>query len=140
MNEIPSAKPLKIVLDLLKNDPFSQWMGIKIEEAGEGFVRISCKVTANMLNGFKVAHGGIIFSLADTALAFAAATSGQPSLALDHSISFTRKVESGEELTATAKKVNLTRKTGLYIAEVRNSSGEINAVLKGTVYRPASKN
>lgn len=140
MNKKSSDTAYEIVRNLLENDPFSRWMGIRIEEAGDGYCRISCRVKANMLNGFKIAHGGIIFSLADTALAFAAATSGQPALALDHSVTFTRKAESGEVLTATANKVNLTRKTGLYLAEVRNGTGEIVAVLKGTVYRPSPKN
>lgn len=109
-------------------------MGVAISDVSIGFCSIKCTVSEQMLNGFSVAHGGIIFSLADSALAFAAATTGRPALALDHSISFTRKVLAGDTLTATAKQVNLTRKTGLFTVEISNQASQVVAVLKGTVY------
>jgi acyl-CoA thioesterase len=88
-----------------------------------------------MLNGFDVVHGGIIFSLADTALAFSAATAGRVALALDNSISFTKKAHIGDTLTAHSKALNLTFKTGLFDVKVTNQSNELIASMKGTVYR-----
>jgi acyl-CoA thioesterase len=128
-------EPIKIVKNLLKNDPFSQWMGIEVVEADHGICTVKCEVTELMLNGFKVVHGGIIFSLADTALAFSAATAGRVALALDNSISYTKKAVLGDTLTARSEAVNLTYRTGLFDIKVMNQSSDIIAVMKGTVYR-----
>lgn len=128
-------EPIKIIKNLLKNDPFSQWLGIEVVEADHGICSVKCQVTGLMLNGFKVVHGGIIFSLADTALAFSAATAGRVALALDNSISYTKKAFLGDTLTARSEAVNLTYRTGLFDIKVLNQSSDIIAVMKGTVYR-----
>ena len=130
-----SREPLQIVEDLLQKDPFSQWMGLKIISADEGDCKVQCKITETMLNGFDVVHGGIIFSLADSALAFSAATAGRVSLALDNSISFTKKAHIGDTLTAHSKALNLTFRTGLFDVKITNQSDELIASMKGTVYR-----
>jgi acyl-CoA thioesterase len=130
-----SREPLQIVEDLLQKDPFSQWMGIKIISADEGYCKVQCTITKTMLNGFNVVHGGIIFSLADTALAFSAATAGRVALALDNSISFTKKAHFGDTLTAHSKALNMTFRTGLFDVKITNQSDELIASMKGTVYR-----
>lgn len=127
--------PNKIVRGLLKKDPFSQWMGIEVVDADRGICTVRCQVTEQMLNGFRVVHGGIIFSLADTALAFSAATAGRVALALNNSISYTKKALLGDTLTARSEAVNLTFRTGLFDIKVMNQSSDIIAVMKGTVYR-----
>lgn len=128
-------EPIKIVKDLLKNDPFSQWMAIEVVEAEHGICTVKCEITGIMLNGFKVVHGGIIFSLADTALAFSAATAGRVALALDNSISYTKKAILGDTLSARSEVINLTYRTGLFDIKVTNQSSDVIAVMKGTVYR-----
>jgi acyl-CoA thioesterase len=138
MGEI-SREPFQIVEDLLKKDPFSQWMGIKIISANEGDCKVQCTITESMLNGFEVVHGGIIFSLADTALAFSAATAGRVALALDNSISFTKKAHAGDTLTAHSKALNLTFRTGLFDVKVTNQSDDLIASMKGTIYRTKDK-
>jgi acyl-CoA thioesterase len=130
-----TQKANQIVRKLLNNDPFSRWMGIEILEADPGTCTVQCTVSKEMLNGFDVVHGGIIFSLADTALAFSAATTGRVALALDNSISYTKKARIGDTLTAHSKAINLTFRTGLFDVKVLNQSSEIIAVMKGTVYR-----
>lgn len=135
MNESNTESPSDIVSYLLKNDPFSQWMGVKILEADLGHCKIECRIRDEMLNGFDVTHGGIIFSLADTALAFSAATYGRVSLAIDNSISITKKSFSGSILTAESNKVSLTHKTGVFDVRLRNVQNEPVAFMKGTVYR-----
>lgn len=125
----------KIVEKLLSNDPFSKWMEIEIINVKEGFCKIRCIIREEMINGFNVAHGGIIYSLADTALAFSAATGGAVALALDNSISYTKKAKLGDTLTASSEAINITRRTGLYNVKVTNQSSEVIAVMKGTVYR-----
>ena len=125
----------KIIQTLLENDSFSQWMNIKILDAKPGFCKIECKITKEMTNGFGVTHGGILFSLADSALAFSAATLGRVALALDNSISFTHKSFSGDVLTATSNAINTTHKTGVFDVKIQNQDGKMVAVMKGTVYR-----
>lgn len=135
MDEESIVNPHQIVQSLLEKDPFSQWIGVKIIDAKLGYCKIQCTITKEMLNGFDVAHGGIIFSLADTALAFSAATTGRVALALDNSISFTRKAKLNDVLTATSKNLTLTSRTGLFEVTITNQYSEIIAFLKGTVYR-----
>lgn len=139
MNESASMLPSEIVNYMLKNDPFSRWMGIEILEVDEGFCKIGCSVNDEMLNGFSVTHGGIIFALADSALAFASATFGRVSLAIDNSISFTKKTTTGDRLIATSTCINLTHKTGIFDIKVSNEKDQLIAVMKGTVYRTDEK-
>ena len=124
-----------IVNRMMKDDAFSRWMGIRIDEVREGFCKISCTVTDQMLNGYRVTHGGILFSLADSALAFSAATYGRVSLAIDNSISFTKKSTSGDRLTAISQCVNLSHKTGLFEIKILDEHEELLAMMKATVYR-----
>lgn len=139
MDDLKNSSSYKIISHLLENDPFSQWMGVIIKDTGKGYCKISCSVKSDMLNGFNVTHGGIVFALADTALAFSAATFGEVSLAIDNSISFTKKSVTGDQLTATSSCLNITRKTGLFEIKVTNSADELIAVMKGTVYRTGNK-
>lgn len=129
------STPYKIVTHMIENDPFSQWMGIKILDVKEGYCKISCKIRKEMLNGFQVTHGGIVFSLADSALAFSAATYGRVSLAIDNSISFTRKTTAGETLVASSTCIHITHKTGVFEIDICNSNAELIAKMKATVYR-----
>jgi acyl-CoA thioesterase len=88
-----------------------------------------------MTNGFKIAHGGIAYSLADSCLAFAANSDGVQSVSVETSISHIKKVVSGDTLTATAKEVNKSSKTALYNISITNQNNIEIAYFKGTVYR-----
>lgn len=125
----------ELVEKLLRQDPFSNWMGIEIIEVNEGFCNIRCRIREDMINGFGVAHGGIIYSLADTALAFSAATGGRIALALDNSISYTKKARLGDTLSACSEAINVTHRTAVFDIRVINQSSDIIATMKGTVYR-----
>lgn len=120
---------------MFNNDPFSKWLGIERVEDGAGKSILKMTVRKEMLNGFDVAHGGICYSLADSALAFAANGHGIQSLSIDTSISHTKKVVEGDVLTAKANELNLLKRTGVYQVEVTNQNNEIVALFKGTVYR-----
>ncbi len=139
MVENDSNNAHAIVSHLLSNDLFSQWMNIEIIETREGFCKISCPVKKEMTNGFQVTHGGIIFSLADSALAFAASTYGRVSLAIDHSITFTKKSVTGDSLIAAAECIHLTHKIGNLDVTITNKKDDLIAVMKGTVYRTGEK-
>ena len=121
------SRPLAIVNRMMEEDAFSRWMGVEILDVREGYCKISCPVNEEMLNGFHVTHGGILFSLADSALAFSAATYGRVALALDNSISYTKKSTAGDRLTAVSECINLTHKTGLFEVKVFNQEDELLA-------------
>ncbi|MBC7862307.1 MAG: hydroxyphenylacetyl-CoA thioesterase PaaI [Bacteroidia bacterium] len=117
------------------NDAFSQWLGIEIEEIRDGFCRLKMKIREEMTNGFKIAHGGITYSLADSALAFASNSHGKMAVSIETSISHLVQLKSGDEIFATATEVSCSNKIGLYNVEVKNADEKLVALFKGTVYR-----
>ena len=125
----------QVVKHMLSKDNFSAWLNIQLLELAAGNCRISMEVREEMLNGFGIAHGGITFSLADTALAIACNSHNRLSVALDASISFPVSVKVGDILTATATEVSLANKTGVYQILVSNQDHQTVAIFKGTVYR-----
>lgn len=127
--------PKAIVDEMYANDTFSQWLGVKIEKVEQGFSQISMIVKSDMLNGFGIAHGGITYSLADSAFAFASNAQGRHAVSIETSISHTKVVNEGDKLTAIAKEENLANRLGIYNIKVSNQDGEIVALFKGTVFR-----
>lgn len=128
-------QPYEIVNHMYQNDAFSQWLGIEILELKEGYCKLKMQVRAEMTNGFAIAHGGISFSLADSALAFAANARGTHALSIETSIAHTRPVHTGEILLAEAIEKSHTKRFGIYEVQVTNDRGELIALFKGTVYR-----
>lgn len=124
-----------VVEKMLETDYFSQWMGVKILDVKESYCKIQMTLRKEMLNGFGIAHGGITFSLADSAFAFACNSDGKITLALDVSISFPKSGKEGDTLTAEAKLINKTNRTGLYLIEVRNQNNDLVGLFKGTCYK-----
>ena len=129
----------KVVDKMLEGDKFSIWLGIQKVLSEQGHCILKMKVREEMVNGFGIAHGGICFSFADSALAFASNAYGRLSVALECSISFPVAVNVGDELICEAKELSLTNKTGTYLIEIFNQKKEKVAIFKGTVYR-TSKN
>jgi acyl-CoA thioesterase len=127
--------PASIVNEMMRNDFFSQWLGIEVVSINEGNCELRMKIRKEMLNGFGIAHGGIAFSLADSALAFASNSGNRKSLVLDASMSFLTPVNEHDVLTATAVEHNSTRKTGIYLVEVVNQDARKVALFKGIVFR-----
>lgn len=134
MNE-KEAHAKKVVAHMMECDRFSQWLGIELIEIREGYSRIQMKVREEMINGFGIAHGGIAFSLADSAFAFACNNRNNLSVALDTSINFTKAVQTGDILTAEAKEKHNGRSTGLYLITITNQHQETVAHFKGTCFR-----
>ncbi len=129
------SKAQKIIDTMMNKDYFSQWLGISVLEKSEGACTLRMTVREEMLNGFGVAHGGITYSFADSALAFACNSHGIKSMSIETSISHTAPVRAGDILTANAKELSLKNKVAIYDIEVRNQSDEKVALFKGTVYR-----
>ena len=124
-----------VVGHMMENDFFSQWMGVEVLEVREGYSRIRMGIRKEMANGFGIVHGGIPFSLADSAFAFACNNRNNLSVALDVTITFTRAVNIGDILTAEAKEFHNGRSTGVYVITVTNQKNEQVALFKGTCFR-----
>jgi len=130
-----NTTPGEVVSHMMKNDLFSQWLGIEVLDIREGYSKIKMTVRNEMINGFGIVHGGIAFALSDSAFAFACNNRNVLSVALDTSINFTRPVHVGDELTAEAKELHNGKSTGLYHITVTNQKDHIVALFKGTCFR-----
>jgi acyl-CoA thioesterase len=124
-----------VVSRMMSHDLFSQWLGIEVLEVKEGYSRIQMTLREEMVNGFHVVHGGIAFSLADSAFAFACNNRNNLSMALDANITFTKTMKPGDVLTAEAKEMHNGKSTGLYLITVTNQRNEQVALFKGTCFR-----
>ena len=131
----PEEKAKKIVDKMYNNDPMSQWLGIQRLQDGPGISRLSMVVRSEMLNGFSIAHGGITYCLADSALAFASNSHGIQAVSIETSISHVAPVASGDTLYTQVEEKNLTNRTGLYFISVVNQNEKVVAYFKGTVFR-----
>ncbi len=127
--------PQRVLEKMLENDAFSRWLGLVVDDITEGYCRLHYTVKADMLNGFNIIHGGVVFSAADSAFAFACNSHGRLALALDVSITFTKAAREGEILKVEAKEVHLGNKTSVYDIITTNEEGKIVAIFKGTAYR-----
>jgi len=127
--------PDAVIGRVLLKDSFSQWLGIELVDIKEGYSKIKMLVREEMMNGLNVVHGGIAFSLGDSAFAFACNSRNNLSLALETSISFLKPVFVGDTLIAEAKEVRNGRSTGVYLVEIKNQHEQLIALFKGTCYR-----
>ena len=130
---MPTAK--QVVDHMMEKDLFSQWLGIEVLEITDGYSKIKMTVRKEMINGFGIVHGGIAFSLSDSAFAFACNNRNNLSVALDTSINFTKPVHVGDILIAEAKELHNGKSTGLYHITVTNQKDHIVALFKGTCFR-----
>ena len=125
----------RVVQGMLRADAFSRWLGIDIVEIAPGRSVVRMKVRPEMVNGFGVSHGGIVYSLADSALAFASNTNGNVTVAIDNAIAYPRKVQVGDVITAEAIEESFTNRLGFYRVAVTNQENVMVATFRGTVYR-----
>ena len=125
----------QVVSHMMEKDLFSQWLGIEVIEIKEGYSKIKMTIREEMINGFEIVHGGIAFSLADSAFAFACNNRNNLSVALDTSINFIKPVHVGDSLTAEAKEIHNGKSTGLYQISISNQDDHVVALFKGTCFR-----
>jgi acyl-CoA thioesterase len=125
----------RVVNGMIAKDAFSEWLGIEVLEIAPRHSTVQMRVRPEMVNGFGVSHGGIAYSLADSALAFACNTHGRVTVAIENSISYPQPVHVGDVLTAVAEEDSATSKLGFYRVVVRNQQGVIVATFRGTVYK-----
>lgn len=128
------SKPYRVFKLMYNNDPFSKYLGMELKSIANGYCVLELKVTPIMLNGFSIAHGGISYSLCDSALAFAANSHGTQCVSIETSISHVRPVPENGIMTATAKELHRGKTTGIYEVTVTNEQKKTIALFKGTVY------
>lgn len=119
---------------MLSQDAFSQWLGIEIIECEVGRCKVGMTIRKEMLNSMNFAHGGISYSLADTAFGFTANTHGKYAVSIETSINHIEALEEGDELVAECVIEKVNNKLGFNIVEVKRKN-ELVALFKGVVYR-----
>jgi acyl-CoA thioesterase len=125
----------RIVHGMLAKDAFSEWCGMEVLEIAPRRSVVQMRVREEMSNGFGVSHGGIVYALADSALAFAANTDGKITVAIENSISYPRTVRLGDVVTATCEEESSSNRLGFYRVVVKNQKDEIVSTFRGTVYK-----
>lgn len=125
----------RVVKKMVVDDAFSRWLGIEVVDVKPGFAKVEMEVRPEMNNGFNITHGGITYSLADSALAFASNSHGRVAVALETNISYIKKVNSGDMLTATTEELSLGNTIGVYNIKITNQDDLNIAQFRGTVYR-----
>jgi acyl-CoA thioesterase len=124
----------EIVDKMLSNDAFSRWLGIELVHIEPGNCKLKMVTRVEMLNGFGILHGGISYSLADSALAFAANSFGNHALSVETSISHHAKVKENEVLYAQATPIVTKEKFSHYQVLIKNAEDEVIASFRGAVY------
>jgi len=125
----------EVVQKMYQNDAFSQWLRIDIEKVEVGAVQLSMKIREDMTNGFGIAHGGITFSLGDSALAFAANSHGRQAVSVETSISHFKPLQLNDLIRATSVERHLGKRTAVYEVQIHRNETELVALFRGTVYR-----
>jgi acyl-CoA thioesterase len=128
-------KVTKIIDTMMNKDLFSQWLGIERVEEREGYCKLKLTIRKEMCNGFEIAHGGITYSLADSALAFACNSHGRQAVSIETSISHIKALLAGDVIIATAEQKSVSNRVGFYDVKVEKDNGELVAWFRGTVFR-----
>lgn len=126
--------PEEIVQTMMNGDEFSRWLNIEVLEVKQGYSKLKLIVTKPMVNGFSIAHGGISYSLSDSALAFAANGYGKKCVSIETSISHTRPAKIGDTLIAECNELNRGKTIGIYQVTIKNQEDKTVALFKGTVH------
>jgi len=129
----------RVVAGMMARDEFSRWLGIEVSGIGPGAATTRMRVRPEMANGFGLAHGGIAYALADSALAFASNTHGRVTVSIENSITYPAPVRVGDELTAVAEQETATRRLAFFRVVVRNQTGAAVSTFRGTVFRTSAE-
>ena len=140
MSALPENHPAEVVKALmLENDSFSRWLGLEIDEVGPGYCRLHFTARPDMLNGFGALHGGVTFSAADSAFAFACNSHGRQSVGLTVTVDYLEAGRIGDVITVEAREESLKHKIGVYQVRVVNQNEVVLALFKGTAYRTSNE-
>ncbi len=131
----PDRRASAIVRQMLAHDGFSRWLGVELLDVGPARATLRMRVRDDMTNGFGVGHGGVTFSLADSALAFASNTSGKVTVSIENSMTYPAAVRVGDVLTAEAEEEASSQRLAYYRVRVSRGDGTVVALFRGTVFR-----
>jgi len=146
MNDTPAPRRPQQELDpqtiaervgagMFDEDAASRGLGMSVQAMGPGYARLTMPVREDMLNGFKICHGGFITTLADSAFAFACNSANRLTVAASITVEFIAPARAGDRLTAEVKEQSLTGRTGIYDVKVVNQNGDTIALLRGRSHR-----
>lgn len=126
--------------EMLAGDRASTGLGIEVTRAAEGVAVATLEIGEHHCNGLGVCHGGFIFTLADTAMAFATNAAGERAFATNAEVDFVEAARPGDVLTATCQRIVLRGRSGISDATVTNQRGDTVAVFRGRTLaaRPAT--
>ena len=128
-------KGADVIRKMYDNDAFSQWLGIEFYDEDLTKAALELTVREEMTNGFGIAHGGITYSLADSALAFACNSHGYHTFSIHTGIHHLKKVSVGDRLRTSVEEESMGRKVGVFNIKVTNQNDVLVATFKGMVYR-----
>ena len=126
--------PGEIVALMLENDAFSEWMNIDVVALEKGSCSLVCTTKKEMLNGFDILHGGITYSLSDSALAFASNSYGNKCVSVETSISHLRPVRTNTKLRVECSEIHRGRTIGIYGVDIFDDADQLVSKFKGTVH------
>lgn len=138
LSNLKNHKALDIPFKMLANDAFSSWLGIEILEVEIGRAKVGMRLRSDMLNSMNKAHGGITYSLADTAFGFAANSFGKYAVSIETSINHIEALEEGDYITAESIISSTKNKLGFHIIEVKRGN-DLVAIFKGVAYRTSKE-
>lgn len=125
----------RVVALMLQHDAYSKWLGVEVTGVAPGQATVRMTVRPEMCNGFYVCHGGVTFSLADSAFAFACNTQGNLAVSIENSITYPAAVRAGDVLTAVAKEASKSNRILYYHVDVSKADGTVVGLFRGTAYR-----
>lgn len=119
---------------MLQHDHFSEWMKLEVRTLEKGACTLSCVTKKDMLNGFAILHGGITYSLSDSALAFASNSYGYKCVSIETSISHLRPVGVDTQLIVSCHEIHRGKTIGIYGVNIHDTEGQLVSKFKGTVH------
>ena len=131
----PQALAERVRDHMFANDQASRGLGMRFDQVGPGYAKLRMQVREDMLNGFRICHGGFITTLADSAFAFSCNSYNEQTVASGVAIEFVAPAHPGDELVAEGKEVFVAGRTGVYDITVTNQKGALIAVMRGKSYR-----
>nr|WP_245936851.1 hydroxyphenylacetyl-CoA thioesterase PaaI [Undibacterium pigrum] len=120
---------------MFASDAATRGLNMQITHVAEGTATLSMLIRHDMLNGHKTCHGGYLFTLADSAFAFACNSRNQVTVAAGCSIEYLSPGREGDLITATATEQSLTGRTGIYDARLINQHGQLIALFRGKSHK-----
>ncbi|MEM9061983.1 MAG: hydroxyphenylacetyl-CoA thioesterase PaaI [Pseudomonadota bacterium] len=131
MSLTPQERARRSAEAMWATDKASKWLGMSLDDVGPGTAEMSFTVEEHHCNGHLICHGGYIFTLADSAFAFACNSYNQVTLAQQNAITFCAPGRAGDRLTASAIEVQKAGRSGVYDVTVTNQDGTVIAVMRG---------